>query len=204
MDNKELEVKYYVSDLLPIRQRLETLGAVLLHPRIYEINIRYDSNDHRLSRHGQVLRLRYDTNARITYKSKSRFESGVHVRDEIEIIVDNFQMTQNLLSSIGFQVLMVYEKYRTTFNWNETHITLDEMPYGDFVEIEGREPYRILDVNNKIGLDWEARILDSYSTIFETLKNSQEYKFRDLTFENFSGLEITPEMLNVKSAEILV
>jgi len=201
MVNKESEVKYYVSDLDPIKQRLENLGAILIHPRIHELNIRYDSNDHRLSTYGHVLRLRNDTKARITYKSESRYESGVHVRDEIELVVDDFDIAQKLLSSIGFQILMIYEKYRTTFNWNETHITLDEMPFGDFIEIEGSEPARILHVNNEIGLDWSVRILESYTTLFEKLKDSQGYKFRDLTFENFYGLEIIPEMLNVKPAE---
>lgn len=44
----------------------------------------------------------------------------------------------NLLQELGYVVSEVYEKYRTTYKLNVLQITLDEMPYGMFVEIEGR------------------------------------------------------------------
>jgi len=32
---------------------------------------------------------------------------------------------------------MMYEKYRTTFTIGSLEVVLDELPYGNFVEIEG-------------------------------------------------------------------
>ena len=33
----------------------------------------------------------------------------------------------------------MYEKYREAFDLNDLEIVLDEMPYGNFVELEGNE-----------------------------------------------------------------
>jgi len=53
----------------------------------------------------------------------------------------------------------------------------------------------------KLGINWEARILDSYTSLFERLRNQMNLTFRDLSFENFSALDITPTDLGVIPAD---
>jgi len=204
MNDQELEVKYYVKDLPSIEQRLVDLEARLVHPRINEINLRFDTQDLKMSRRGQVLRLRHDSLSRLTYKGASRSEEGVRAREEIEFTVGDFQAARKLLTALGFHVLMIYEKFRTTYDWKESHITLDEMPYGNFVEIEGPNPTVIQHVNQDLGLEWDARIFESYTVLFDHLREKLELTFRDLIFENFEGIVITPETLNVRPADGLV
>jgi adenylate cyclase class 2 len=96
---------------------------------------------------------------------------------------------------------MIYEKYRTTYQLNEVIITLDEMPYGDFVELEGPNPESIQAVNQLLGLDWEARIVENYLVLFDRLRSKLSLTFHDLTFANFESLDVSPETLGVRPAD---
>jgi len=42
-----------------------------------------------------------------------------------------------VFEALGYAVYMMYEKYRTTFRLDNLEVVLDELPYGNFVEIEG-------------------------------------------------------------------
>lgn len=201
MKNQELEVKFYVHDLAAIEQHLVSLGAVLVQPRTFEINLRFDTPEQELSTNFRVLRLRQDTAARMTFKGPAYGSEGVRVRQEIEFIVEDFEAARDLLEALGYQVSMGYEKYRTVYDLGEVHITLDEMPYGNFVEIEGPDPESILEVNLDLGLIWEARASESYVTIFERLKKELKLDFRDLSFENFTWLEISPDQMKLPFAD---
>ena len=197
MNSQELEVKFYVGDLCSTIYYLEKIGAEIKKERVHEINLRFDTKDCRLGKDNQVLRLRQDNKALITYKGPGSEAEGVLARTEIEFTVDDFQLARKLLEALEFEVYLVYEKYRTTYSYHATSVTLDEMPYGNFVEIEGSDSDIIHEVSNSLKFNWSTRITDSYTDIFEKLCREQGYEFRDLTFENFLELEIKPEMLGV-------
>ncbi len=201
MKNQELEVKFFVRDLVIIEQRLINLGAVLVQPRTFEINLRFDTPELELARNYRVLRLRQDTAARMTFKGPAHGVEGVRVRQEIEFVVGDFAAGRAFLEALGYQVSMAYEKYRAVYDIGAVHITLDELPYGHFVEIEGPDPERILAVNQALQLDWEARAPESYVAIFERLKQMMGFTFRDLSFENFTGLQISPGQINLRFAD---
>ena len=201
MKYQEIEVKFFLTDRSKLRDRLVELGAVLAQPRTHEINLRFDTPSGDLSRGFQVLRLRKDTDARLTYKGPGELLEGTRVRQEIEFVVSDFQAAQAFLEALGYQVSLVYEKYRAVYDLDGVHVTLDEMPYGEFCELEGETPEQISVLSRRLGLTWEMRILDSYTVLFERLKLSQNLTMRDLTFENFNELVITPEMLSVQAAD---
>lgn len=201
MKNQELEVKFLIQDLAAVEQRLVNLGAELVQPRTFEVNLRFDTPDLSLSRNFRVLRLRLDTAARMTFKGPAHGEEGVRVRQEIEFIVEDFEKARVFLEALGYQVSMGYEKFRTVYDIGEVHVTLDELPYGSFVEIEGPDPESILAVNQDLHLNWERRAPESYVAIFDRLKALLGLTFRDLSFENFSGLHINPGDLNLRFAD---
>jgi adenylate cyclase class 2 len=201
MEYQELELKYYVFDLARIETRLTTLGALCDQPRTLEINLRFDAPDYSLTLAGKALRLRYDTKARLTYKGPSQSQEGIRLREEIEFVVDNFQAAQAFLIALGYQVSLVYEKYRSGYILGDVHILLDELPYGNFVEIEGPDPAKIRAVNEQLGLNWETRISESYTVLFERLRKNLGLSFRDLIFENFQGLQVTTANLEIQPAD---
>jgi adenylate cyclase class 2 len=177
------------------------MGAILTQPRTYEINLRFDTPSGDLSSGYRVLRLREDLDARLTYKGPGTLSDGARVRQEIEFTVGDFQAAQAFLEALGYQVVLVYEKYRTIYDVGRVHVTLDEMPFGCFSELEGETPQEIIDLGERLGLNWERRVLDSYTMLFERYKQSQNLDLRDLTFENFDGRMVTPDMLSVQPGD---
>jgi len=204
ISGKEREVKFYVSSLERVESRLQELGARNVQARVHEINLRFDDQDGNLSRKYQVLRLRRDTENRITYKGPGDIEDGVRVRREIEFSVGDFETAQALLEALGYVVVVMYEKYRSVYdlgNKNKVHITLDEMPFGQFVEIEGPDSESIRKTAHQLGFDWEKRINDSYMMLFQMIRGSLGLSFRDLSFENFKGISVSAENLGVGFAD---
>ena len=191
-DRLEIEVKFLVENLATIRRRLERAGGLLSKPRTYERNIRFDTPWQSLMLQGKLLRLRQDTVARITFKGEpdETHLSEVRIREEIEMEVEDFDTAVAILEKVGFEPQQVYEKYRETFQLDLVEVVLDEMPFGHFVELEGSEQ-AIKSAADKLGLDWEKRILTNYLALMADLKKASNLPFDDLTFENFAGLQAT-------------
>jgi adenylate cyclase class 2 len=198
---QEIEAKFYVMDLKKIESRLQDLEARLIQPRIFETNIRFDLPGGGLRSKGQVLRLRQDTQARLTYKDGGINSNGIVSRTEIEFTVENFDKAKLLLEALGYLKLLEYDKYRTTYDLNGCHIMLDELPYGNFVEIEAEDFESILAIAEKLSFSMGTAISASYSALFERVKQSLGLTFPDLTFANFKDINITYKDLQVQPAD---
>lgn len=205
-DMQEIEAKFYVSDLDGIKARLQRLETHLIQPRVLETNIRFDLPDNRLRSEGRVLRLRQDTEAKFTYKSGSTNQQGVLSRKEIEFVVEDFEKAKEFLEALGYQKLFYYEKYRTTHELQTSevsvHVMLDELPYGEFVEIEGEGVEVIQTVAEKLKLKWDTAIPTSYHVLFERLcARHPELDSKELAFSAFQGSSITVEELSIQAAD---
>jgi adenylate cyclase class 2 len=199
--DQELEVKFYVRDLAAVEARLCKTEALLVQPRTHEVNLRFDTPAGELARSYRVLRLRQDTAARLTYKGPAKMQEGVRIRQEIEFTVGDFHSARRFLEAIGYQVSMMYEKYRTVYDLDRVHVALDELPYGDFVEIEGPDSASIHSVNQIVGLKWENNIPESYSMLFDRLRSEFNLPYRNLVFECFQGTGIDVSKLNITPAD---
>ncbi len=188
--DQEIEVKFYLADLPGLKKRLLNAGAEQSHPRILEVNLRFDTPNMDLSKHFRVLRLRQDQAAHLTFKGPGDVVEGVLVRQEIEFEVSDFQTTQRFLEALGYRVYLTYEKVRENFTLMGVQVSLDDMPFGCFVELEGQSGSQLEGVARVLGLDWSRRINTSYLQIFQNLKERLELHFDDLTFENFRGRPI--------------
>jgi len=203
--NQEIEAKFYVNNLDKILTRLHELGAQLIQPRVLESNIRFDLPDGRLRSERRVLRLRRDTESRLTYKDPSQNEQGVLSRREIEFTVEDFDKARQFLEALGYQSIFYYEKYRTTHILQTSeiplHVMLDELPYGNFVEIEGETIEVIKEASNKLNLKWDTAIGKSYSALFDQADKTLNFSFQDLSFTNFTGIQVIPSYLGVQAAD---
>ncbi|MCI0521010.1 MAG: class IV adenylate cyclase [Chloroflexi bacterium] len=201
MKDMELEIKYYIADLDGLERRLQSLGAKLAHPRVHEVNLRFDLPDGSLRERGSVLRLRQDESVHLTYKGPSFSQGEVRARQEIEFIADDFRTARAFLEALGYRVVLMYEKYRTGYEFMDTFVTLDVMPYGTFAEIEGPDPETIRAANQALGLNWSARLIESYTVLFEMLKARARLDFVDLSFANFAGLPPSLSLLDIRPAD---
>jgi adenylate cyclase class 2 len=183
----EIEVKFAIEDPAPLRSRLVTMGAVS-EGETFETNYRFDDPKGRLQKAGCLLRLRQARGAVLTFKRPHPDEDGEFKRyDEYEVVVADFDRMNLILDAIGFQRVQMYEKRRETFRWRAALICVDQLPYGNFIEIEG-PPEIIRDAARQLGLAWERRILTNYLHIFEVLRRDLDFAFNDLTFANITTL----------------
>jgi adenylate cyclase, class 2 len=217
---QETEAKFYVRDLNKIKTCLEGLDAHLIQERLLETNIRYDLPNASLRAEGRVLRLRRDTDSRLTYKSASTNQQGVLSREEIEFVVEDFEKAKRFLEALGYQKLVYYEKYRTTYILQPSegfakqntlegaepsegfiHVMLDELPYGNFVEIEGETIESIRAVADQMNLNWETAIGTSYHALFERAHRALNLSFQDISFTNFADMNVDADDLDVRAAD---
>ena len=198
---QETEAKFYVRDLSRIKSRLDELGARLVHQRILETNIRFDLPGAPLRAEGRVLRLRRDTSTKFTYKSASTNEQGVLSREEIEFGVDDYEKAKRFLEALGYHKLVYYEKYRTTYDLNDTLIMLDELPYGTFVEIEGSTVDAIRALADQLHLQWDTAVGTSYNALFDRTRQSLNLTLQDLSFDEFAHIKVEAKHLGVIAAD---
>ncbi len=201
MDYQEQEAKFYIEDLDELIARAQATGADLIHPRVLERNLRLDTPEGDLVRESRVLRLRQDDGVRVTYKDNARSENGMVVRTEIEFSTDNLEVTRKLFEALGYQVTVIYEKYRQVYQIGAVQVMFDELPFGHFVEIEAPDAVLIEGVAQMLGLDWSKSINTSYLGLFAIARAHRAFKFRDLTFHNLEGVNITAADLEVQPAD---
>lgn len=203
MKNQEIEVKFFVEDLEEIARRIAEAGGEFAISRVREVNLRFDKPDRSLTKAMQVLRLRKDFKSHLTFKGPSLGDETVSVRQEIEFEVSSFENAQKLLEALGYEMYLMYEKFRTTYTLRNVIVVLDEMPYGNFVEIEGPDADSIMQVAADLKLDWEARCTDSYTQLFRELKESHHLDVSQLSFADFEGLHFTAADFGLKPGSLV-
>jgi adenylate cyclase class 2 len=201
INNQEIESKFYVRDLAAIEERIKSFGAVCSVPRGFEYNLRFDNPGHTLQRQHKVLRLRKFDDVRLTFKDAGERIDGALSRTEIELVVDNFDSAQKFLEFLGYHVAAVYEKYRAMYTLGSAMITLDELPYGKFVEIEAENPQQIKELALQFGLNPQAAIPLSYQGLFERVKADKNLSARNLAFWEFEKIQLSAADLGVTPAD---
>ncbi|MFZ5573466.1 MAG: class IV adenylate cyclase [Thermodesulfobacteriota bacterium] len=189
MNPLEIEVKFHLQDIGPIRERIIRSGAES-QGRFFETNIRYEDAEGSLVRKKSLLRLRKDRKATLTFKSEPALpDPDFKVHRELEVAVDDFETTDGILLALGFHRAQTYEKWRETFLSGRTIFCIDTLPFGAFLEIEGhRDDIRA--AAQQIGLPWENRILSNYLALFDQLKKACSLPFSDITFDNFKTVTL--------------
>lgn len=150
---REVEIKLRVADVPALLKRIDRLG-VTSHGRVLEQNTLYDTPDSDFRSRGRLLRLRVETpspgpgpvhavltakaptavaDGRGGHKNRSRFKE----RLEHEVAVRGPHRWPSILRSLGLRPAFRYEKYRSEFRLAGLHLSLDETPAGNFLELEG-------------------------------------------------------------------
>ncbi len=87
-----------------------------------------------------VLRLRrVGDRAVLTYKERFPSASPIKHQREDETAVDDPEALKAILEALGLMPALVYEKRRQTWRLEGGEISMDELPFGLFMEIEAGE-----------------------------------------------------------------
>jgi adenylate cyclase class 2 len=134
----EVEKKYRLDEV----QRRFVLDALRGSGARYEGEEREENTIYGggiLDENRAVLRVRKTGGKTVlTYKRRVESERGVKRQIEHETAVGDAGEIDKIVESLGFRPRLVYEKRRRTWKFRETEIVLDELPFGLFMEIEGR------------------------------------------------------------------
>lgn len=136
----EIEKKYRVSaeETANLRLRLRAAGAETRGEE-FEENVLYAGPG--LERGNRVLRLRRVRGGRsvFTFKESMASLSGIKRRREDETEVTDPEALAAILDALGYTTTAIYEKRRETWLVADVEVVIDELPFGQFVEIEGTE-----------------------------------------------------------------
>jgi adenylate cyclase class 2 len=162
--SREIEAKFSVPDLEEIRRCVLNLGGKVSIAKHLEHNRYFDTPDRHLKSGRQILRIRSDSHIHMTYKRQAgTFEDRI----EIELALDNVDDAQAMLQALGYELILRYSKERETYELHDVQVMLDELPFGQFVEIEGPSLDSVRKVSNSLGLDWQKRVSMGYLALFE-------------------------------------
>lgn len=174
---QEVEVKVPIRRPDRLRERLREIGATF-EGEADEENIVFDRDGELVGR-GEVLRLRQDRRAWLTWKGPARLAEGIKSRTEAQTVVEDFVACQEILEGLGYRPAVTYAKHRETWAIDGQELSIDRLEFGDFVEIEG-EADRIQAVAKKLGLDLSAALQNNYVEL------QTAYRAGRLTLDRFA------------------
>jgi adenylate cyclase, class 2 len=132
-----------------VLKRLPEIGASL-EGEDFEENTLFSGTA--LQSGSAILRLRRVTGrATLTYKKRLPGTSAIKQQREEETQIADPEAMETILEALGFTPALVYEKRRQTWRLGKAEIVIDVLPFGLFMEIEGR-PSEIKMVERKLGL----------------------------------------------------
>jgi len=167
----EIEAKLKVDSLQKTVEKLDGLGAEFLEEQL-QIDNYFDDAEATFKKSDRCLRLRrllVGKNERffLTYKG-AREKNQFKKRQEIEIEVGDGNSAEKLLSVLGYEKALVFEKKRRVYRLDQCEVALDELPLlGTFVEIEGPNDRKIAEVQKNLGLSDLPHIPESYPALME-------------------------------------
>lgn len=156
---REIELKFYVDNFGPLRNKLQKIGA----KRIWagkEKNWYFDTPTQTLRKRRVAFRLRTAGDNKLTLKANGSRRIFKSV-DEYEISVSDADETRKILEKLGFRIRIAYSKKRECWKYKKADITLDSLPFGKFVEIEA-SPQQIRSLAQKLGLSFAESTTKSY------------------------------------------
>jgi adenylate cyclase, class 2 len=183
--DREVEIKFQITDFETLTSRLESAGFRLITPRTRELNTLFDQPAGKLRRRGALLRLReYGPKWTLTFKDKRTSGGGRHKsRRELETRLENGEAMGQILEAIGFKPSFRYEKFRSEWRDATGHVVIDETPIGNYGEIEG--PPKWIDATARLlQISPKQYITLSYAELFQAWKRKTKSKAEEMTFRD--------------------
>jgi adenylate cyclase class 2 len=196
----EFEAKFYPVNKDKFRKKLKKLGAVLIHPerRMYRAlsDKRYNPSLKcsfiRIRDEGDIIRL----SAKIVASKDDQLSD----QKEVNVTVDDFAKTVEILKSAGLSINLLQESLRETWKYQDSEIVIDTWPgLEPYSEIEASSETEVERIAKKLGFNWPKKILTPPIEIFaekyhlsidDTLKKMSNISFKDNPFANLPSFPV--------------
>src|SRR3989338_915741 len=184
----EVEAKFPNIEPSSFRSILTQLGAIQEYPEILMRRRNFDYDDHRLEKIGGWIRVR-DEGDKVTLTYKQLSDRTLHGTKEIEVVVNDFDKTCDLLISIGIISKAYKETKREKWKFGNVEITIDTWPWvPPFIELEGPNEEDVKMSASLLGLDWNKAMHGSVETIYQ-----MHYDFTEEEIDRWPSITFIPE-----------
>lgn len=171
--NQEIEIK--ILDIQPdeVRKKLVELGAT----KVFEGNLKivtFDSPKKDLKKEGKLLRVRKIGNkTELCFKGKNK-PSKFNVREEIEVLTDNFENTLTILEKVGFKRKFEGNKNRESYQLGKIKFEIDTYTgIPTFLEIEASSEKEVAKFVKKLGYTMKQTSTLTGKKLFKHYQNGQ-------------------------------
>jgi adenylate cyclase class 2 len=177
----ECEIRVLNISVKDTISKLKGLGAKKLWAKTYN-RIIFDFPDKQLEKQHGWIRLRTDGKEHsITFKQL--VNKSIDGTKEIEIEVNKFEETRELLKALGLQELYFQENKRTRFVYKDVEFDIDEWPLiPAYLEIEADSKQNVLEGLKHLGFKEEQATTLHGKEIFAHY-GIDVHSFKELKFE---------------------
>ncbi len=185
---EEKEVKFLNINPGEVEKKLKSVGTQKVFEKLYKRRV-FDYPDLRLNDKGAWLRLR-DEEDKVTLTFKQRI--GVKKDDgtandktmkEVEVEVNDFNKTAQILKEIGLKEKFYEENKRIRYLLDEAEFDIDFWPQLEpYLEIEAHSWKNVDEAIKKLDLDPKEKKIFSTYQIYQ-LKGIDENDYQEITFE---------------------
>ena len=172
----EYEVRFLEIDKDKILKRLKELGAKEIGNWL-QVRKTYDLIQ---PQKNSWLRLR--TNGKTTTLAVKEINSDkIDGTNETEVIVDDFNEMDKILTKIGLKARNYQENYRQQFQYKNSEIDIDSWPLiPTYLEIEGKNEEIIKEICSDLELDYKKSITMDVTDIYKKVYNIDILKIKTL------------------------
>lgn len=184
----EIEAKFPNINSVVFRKILAKAGAEHIHPEVLMRRRNFDYGDQRLEKIGGWIRVR-DEGDKVTFTYKQLNDRTLHGTKEIEVIVNDFEKTCDLLSTIGLKSKAYQETKREKWKIGEVEITIDTWPWvPTFIELEAPSEESLKETAKLLNLEWKNAMHGSVETIYQ-----MHYDFTEEEIDSWPEITFIPE-----------
>ncbi len=185
---EEFEIKFLEVDVAELEKKLRGIGAEKVAEYNYSRAL-FDYPDFRMNKVESWIRLRTDgKETTLTYKqSIKEKEDDMNSKDvgmkEIEVIVDNYEKTFEILKAIGLVVKREEKNRRIRYKKDDVVFDIDSWPFiPTYLEIESSSYEKAEKVARELGFNPEIGLIGTAATVYKKYGiNKDEYS--SITFE---------------------
>ena len=180
MSHIEYEVRVLEINKEEIQDKLKELKATLVEDSFQKRYV-YDFNPINPSK---WIRLRTN-GSKSTLTIKNVESSNIDGTKEMEIEVNDFDTTNEILKELGYIPRGIQENKRIKYDLNGVEVDIDTWPgIPTYLEIEGKSEEEVYNTLNILGIDKEKATSLDVQSIYEQVYGIEESKLNNLSFDD--------------------
>ena len=165
MSHIEYEVRVLEIDIKKMQKKLKELNAELVED-VFQRRYVYDFKP---VNPDKWIRLRTNGNT-TTLTIKDVQSSKIDGTKEMEILVDDFDTTNEILNELGYKPRGIQENKRIKYNLNGVEVDIDTWPrIPTYLEVEGKNEEEVYKTLELLGIPKEKATALNTQTIYEEI-----------------------------------